>query len=272
MMSKTIVISPVVETLNSPKCEIICGDTLFELAKLPSDTFYGVITDPPYSSGGPKIIDRIKPTADKYLSNKTNNPLPDFEGDARDQRSWTLWMTAWMREARRVCREGAVICIFTDWRQLPAATDAMQWSDWIWRGIVVWDKNEGVRPQLGRFRSQAEYVVWGSKGKLPLKRGVGVLPGVFKFTTKTANKKHQTEKPLDLMRRLCHIITPGGPILDPFVGSGSTLLAARLEGYPSLGIELTPVYSKVAHQRITQEYNQILQQQTTTAVTSKKEN
>ena len=40
-----------------------------------------------------------------------------------------------------------------DWRQLPAASDALQWAGWIWRGTAVWDKGNS-RPQKGRFRQQ----------------------------------------------------------------------------------------------------------------------
>lgn len=70
--------------------------------------------------------------------------------------------------------------MFIDWRQLPAATDALQWAGWIWRGTAVWDKGNS-RPQKGRFRQQAEYIVWGSNGDMPISRPVPCLPGVFKY-------------------------------------------------------------------------------------------
>jgi len=57
-------------------------------------------------------------------------------------------------------------------------------------------------------------------------------------------------KPLALMRYLCRLITPpGGVILDPFVGSGSTLLAARSEGFKSIGIDIDPQYCDIAVNR-----------------------
>ena len=61
--------------------------------------------------------------------------------------------------------------MFIDWRQLPAATDALQWAGWIWQGTAVWDKGNS-RPQKGRFRQQAEYIVWGSNGDMPISRDV----------------------------------------------------------------------------------------------------
>ena len=120
----------------------------------------------------------------------------------------------------------------------------MQWADWIWRGIVAWDKGN-FRPHKGRFRQQAEFVIWGSNGALPVDRPVPCLPGVFAYPNVTgAARLHQTQKPLALMRELVRICLPGGRILDPFTGSGATLEAASLEGFDATGIELSkPIYA-----------------------------
>lgn len=62
---------------------------------------------------------------------------------------------------------------------------------------------------------------------------------------------HPTVKPTDLMRYLCRLVTPpGGVVLDPFMGSGSTLKAAELEGFSAIGIELDPEYVEIARRRI----------------------
>jgi site-specific DNA-methyltransferase (adenine-specific) len=62
---------------------------------------------------------------------------------------------------------------------------------------------------------------------------------------------HPTVKPTDLMRYLCRLVTPaGGTLLDPFMGSGSTLKAAELEGFSAIGIELDPAYVEIAQRRI----------------------
>lgn len=62
---------------------------------------------------------------------------------------------------------------------------------------------------------------------------------------------HPTVKPLKLMRWLCRLVTPeGGILLDPFSGSGTTLTAATLEGFDSIGFELTPEYIPIIQGRV----------------------
>ena len=62
---------------------------------------------------------------------------------------------------------------------------------------------------------------------------------------------HPTVKPTELMRYLCRLVTPaGGVILDPFMGSGSTGKAARLEGFGFVGIDLDPDHLAIAQRRI----------------------
>ena len=67
----------------------------------------------------------------------------------------------------------------------------------------------------------------------------------------TARNIHPTVKPLALMRWLCKLTTPpGGKILDPFTGSGSTGCAAVAEGFRFIGIEKEGEYAAIAEQRI----------------------
>ena len=144
----------------NPSWKIIHGDALKVLESFEPGTFDAVITDPPYASGGRTQAERNKSTTQKYSSMGEKAP-PPFDGDSKDQRSWTRWCAEWLYLARRACKPGAPVCMFIDWRQLPAATDALQWAGWIWRGTAVWDKGNS-RPQRGRFRQQAEYIVWGA--------------------------------------------------------------------------------------------------------------
>ena len=63
--------------------------------------------------------------------------------------------------------------------------------------------------------------------------------------------QHPTVKPIDLMRYLCRLITPpGGTVLDPFSGSGTTGIAAGLEGFDFVGIEREDSYRAIAEARL----------------------
>jgi site-specific DNA-methyltransferase (adenine-specific) len=62
---------------------------------------------------------------------------------------------------------------------------------------------------------------------------------------------HPTVKPLDLMAYLCRLVTPpGGTVLDPFMGSGTTIKAALSEGFNAVGIELDPAYFEIVRNRL----------------------
>ena len=234
---------------------ILHGDTLQIIRAFKPQVFDAIITDPPYASGGWKPAEKNRTTNQKYSSMDKENALPDFDGDQKDQRSWTRWMAEWLSDARKACKPGAPVCLFIDWRQYPSITDALQWAGWIWRGCAVWDKMTS-RPQKGRFRQQSEYIVWGSNGPMPVNRPVGCLPGVFRYAN-PQNRIHVTEKPLQLMQDIVKITESGGHILDPFAGSGTTVLAAVLEGYSATGIEMSDVYADLAKERIKTELEKV---------------
>ena len=99
------------------------------------------------------------------------------------------------------------------------------------------DRNEGLAGMPERVVS-----VWGGDED--------DLSAGKKATRPTANS-HPTVKPTNLMRYLCRLVTPpGGLVLDPFAGSGSTGKAAMLEGFRFIGIDLTPEYVAIAERRI----------------------
>ena len=71
--------------------------------------------------------------------------------------------------------------------------------------------------------------------------------------TSGATNTHPTVKPTDLMRWLVRLVTPpGGVVLDPFAGSGSTLVAARAEGFRAIGIEREQEYADIIAARLSQ--------------------
>lgn len=98
--------------------------------------------------------------------------------------------------------------------------------------------------------------------KKPLNWSSGTKnPGSFQSdgTDKSAQNNHPTVKPTDLMRYLCRLVTPpGGVVLDPFMGSGSTGKAAALEGFEFIGIERDADYVEIAKARIDSAMKQMV--------------
>ena len=218
---------------------ITCGESLSVMRSMPAGCVDGVITDPPYSSGGQYRGDRVNGTEAKYGGSDFHGNHDEFAGDSRDQKAYMLWTSIWVSEAMRVCRTGGAVAVFTDWRQLSATIDAVQAGGAIFRGVFVWDKTEGARPVLGRPRNQCEFSVWGSFGPMPMSGPA--LSGCV--TQSVGEKHHRTGKPVKVMRELVRMVPVGGIVLDPFCGSGSTGVAAITEGRRFLGIEMVePIY------------------------------
>ena len=119
--------------------KILHGDTLKLVKAFQPGIFDAVITDPPYASGGTKQNERNRTTNQKYSSMSAANALPDFDGDNKDQRSWTHWMAEWLYDVRKACKKGAPICLFIDWRQYPSITDALQWAGDFSSTVGFWE-------------------------------------------------------------------------------------------------------------------------------------
>lgn len=223
------------------------GDSLELIQELaPVDA---LITDPPYSSGGQFRGDRTNKTSTKYVNTDSVLTCRDeFAGDNRDQRAFLAWMTMWMGRALLVSKPGAACCIFTDWRQLPTMTDAIQCGGWVWRNLVTWWK-PGVRMQRGRFSASAEYILYGSHG-LPAE-GEKSPQNVLTFAPVGGeDKEHIAEKPVALLEQLMSITPAGSIVLDPFMGSGTTGVACMNTGRKFVGIELDPGHFDIACRRI----------------------
>ena len=94
-----------VESVGGDRWRILHGDTLQLVQAFQPGIFDALITDPPYASGGTKQNERNRTTNQKYSSMRAENALPDFDGDNKDQRSWTHWMAEWLYDARKACKK-----------------------------------------------------------------------------------------------------------------------------------------------------------------------
>lgn len=224
------------------------------MRSMPSCGLDLIIADPPYSSGGQIRSDRMQTTKTKYISSDSgnHNKLPEFLGDNRDQRAFFAWSVYWMEEAARVLKDEAILGVFTDWRQLPTITDSVQASGMVWRGIVPWWKPSG-RPMSNRFTNQCEYMVWATKGPraVDMQDAEAKYPAGFYKHQPPANRIHVTEKPIELYRHIYQIAKDNSTIYDPFLGSGTSAVAAHMEGrgLRFIGTELSPEVFAIAQER-----------------------
>ena len=231
---------------------LIIGDSVRLLDRLPPQSVDLFLTDPPYSSGGAFRGDRAQSTTSKYRMTGTIKQDPEFAGDTRDQRSYERWTALWSNAAYHATRPGGAVVCFTDWRQIAATVDAIQVGGWIYRGLSVWDKTEGTRPQLGWFRQQCEFMVTASRGALSRGKPAdgAASPGVFRCFMNGKKKIHITEKPLDVLSRVIATRPDWQTIVDPFGGSASTLIAAQQLDRCALAIETDGAVAALAIKRL----------------------
>lgn len=235
--------------------KLIRGDCLEILPQLPAASFDAAITDPPYAALDSALSGARKTASDAYQSTTTARRFPSFPNIALSPWVFARWAERWARELIRVVKTGGWFLCFTDWRGLPVLADAFGIVGWRQTGIFVWDKTEGARPQKGDFRRQAEYVLifrkWGGGNAVP--RTDRCAPGLWRGVMAQGERHHVTGKPVALMETLLSVLPERSRVIDPFAGSGSTLVAARNLGHDAVGIEITDEYAEITEKRLAQD-------------------
>lgn len=222
------------------------GDTLNILAALGDLTLDAVVTDPPYASGTRNETQRGSSGAMLRAGRFADKPI------ANDQMTTTgfVWLVRQVGLATYpMLPDGASFLSFIDWRQWPNLVAALETCNFRIQGMVVWDK--GHFGMGNGFRGQHELVCHASKGTPAVyDKGVG---NVLQFP-RVEPIDHPSPKPEGLMQRLIStVVPPGGLLLDPFAGSGTTLRAAKTLGRRAIGIEMDEGYCRVAVERMAQD-------------------
>ncbi|GIX31385.1 MAG: hypothetical protein KatS3mg124_1857 [Porticoccaceae bacterium] len=181
--------------------------------------------------------------------------MDPFAGDSVLPDAWAEMMTVAFSYALRLARHGASALAFCDWRGYPMLMRILGAVGWSVRGLLVWDKGRGTRPFKNGFRAQTELIIWARKGLAPDRDPPVYLDGVFRHPS-PPRVHHMVEKPVGLMRDLVEICPPGGVVLDPFQGSGTTGVAALMSGRSYIGIEAIDAYHEIACQRLAEAERQ----------------
>lgn len=140
---------------------------------------------------------------------------------------------------------GGVSYVFTDWRMWINLFDVMESSGFGVRQMIVWDKGT---PGMGvGWRSQHELIMAGMRVSQPFdpKKAQGNVINC----KRTGNPNHPTEKPVELLATILNVTDMAESVYDPFLGSGTTLIAAEQLGRKCYGLEISPQYCDVIVRR-----------------------
>ena len=169
---------------------------------------------------------------------------------------------AWMKAVLPHLHEGGLLGTFIDWRGYPTANAAAMKLGLAPLNLIVWAKTNGGMGSL--YRSQHELLPLFKKGSAPHvnnvelgKRGrwrsnVWTYPGASSLGSDARRglKDHPTVKPTALLEdALLDVSNRGDIVIDPFLGSGSTLIATETTGRVCRGVELDPLYVDVVIRR-----------------------
>lgn len=206
------------------------------MAAMPEGSVDGIVTDPPYAfDTAGKVQTRSGVAAD----------LLDPHAEQMN-----TGVSGWIKPAVRLLKAGCGFTSFCD-----AKAVSYLWQDCLEAelrplAVVGWIKANPPPQPRKNFQSALELGVYARKpGPVAYWGGGGASPSATRHSIPGRTERHlgtvnhhRAVKSLDLLRRLIRItVAPGGLVLDPFCGSGSTLVAALLEGRYALGIEIDQI-------------------------------
>lgn len=229
---------------------ILNGDCLNLIREIPSDSIDAVIADPPYSSGA--VLEAQKQTAGRQGIRdnvKKNQRFSWFSGNNMTTAGITYLIRELGVEFERVCKNGASILVFCDWRMAINFAPALESCGLIYKNLVVWDK--GSFGMGNGFRNQHELIVHVVKGKAVFNSASYGNVIKCKRTYHKKERIHPTEKPVKLLCDLIEVVTKeNDTILDPFFGSGSLGEACKIKNRDFIGIEKNQLYHQASVKRL----------------------
>lgn len=212
------------------------GDSLEILPHLTAGTVHLCVTDPPYVIGAVSA-----------------GNMASKAGGWADMMNSALWFAEWYRMVNRLLKHTGAMWTFCNWRSLPVVMNAAIKCEMPVTSLMVWDKQwigpggvQGLRP------SYELCALLAKDGFAIANRSV---PDVWQHKVGSYKPNgHPAEKPVPLVRRIIETseVVTDGVVLDPFNGSGTTLIAAREAGLKAIGIEAEEKWCELTAKRLDQ--------------------
>ena len=205
---------------------ILLGDCVQAMGQMPEASVDCIVTDPPY-------ICRFQSRDGRTVAN-----------DDRDD-----WLAPAFTQMYRVLKPDSFCISFYGWNSVDRFFAAWKAAGFYPVGHLVFVK---------RYASKERYVAYTHESAYLLAKGHPAKPHMMVRDVLawqyTGNTRHPTEKPLMTIMLLVQAFShPGEIVLDPFVGSGTTAVAAKKLGRRYIGIDIEPVYAAQAQERVRRE-------------------
>jgi site-specific DNA-methyltransferase (adenine-specific) len=209
------------------------GDCLELMKSIPDGSVDMVLADPPY---GMDYQSNRRTATDKFAKIENDTGL--------------AWLDSFVSECHRVMSDNSAAYVFCSWHKIDVFKQSFE-QKFKLKNIIVWVKNNhGSGDLRGAYAPKHEFILYMHKGRSLFRDGR--TPDVVMADKVSGSKMvHPTEKPIPLLEKfVANNSDEGDTILDPFMGSGTTGVAAKNLNRDFIGIELDPGYFAIAKDRI----------------------
>lgn len=223
--------------------DVKCGDCLEMLKGVPDNSIDLLLTDPPYNVSRPNNF--------KTMGSAARIGMDFGEWDKNFD------TVRYISELPRILRDNANVVIFNSWENLSEIKKACEENNITIKRCLVLNKSNPAPFNRDRmFVNDVEFALWGvynSKNK-PTKWTFNRQNPVEKCvinTTVQSSKLHPTMKDIKVITYLIEVLSnEGDTVLDPFIGSGTTAVAALKTNRNCIGFEIDENYFNIAQDRI----------------------
>ena len=224
--------------------EIYLGDSLVLMKDIPSDTIDLIVTDPPFAIDFKAKRSNYNRSQDRVLEGY--NEIP--------KEKYYEFTVNWMKEAYRMLKETGSMYVFSGWTNLKDILNALDDVGFITVNHIIWKYQFGVFTRR-KFVTSHYHILFVVKNQKKYKfNKIEHYPEdvwIIKREYWTGKIKTPTKLPLKIVKKIIlYSSDEGDVVFDPFLGSGTVAVAARLLNRHFLGFEIVPEYYEFARDRI----------------------